>query len=133
MNKTMTRDEFLEYSKDQLAKASADPAELALKRLDALGRAVGVAKASFETSSSASIPVFTDPKPTQDVDPARAANVGKDNSFTTNLSDVQKQISMVERLGSHGIDEDGFPEDLNDAEVLEKGHKPGPDWGFDPS
>lgn len=65
-----------------------------------------------------------------------AANADKDRQFLSNLDQLKKRIekhkiAKAERERAHGIDEDGFPDDLNDKSFIEKGKLDGPAWGYD--
>lgn len=150
MKKSMTPDEFIAYAQEQTEKASGESRSKALKRIEALEEATAVAKESFTTSARANIPVFTEPTPTVEVDPQAAAKAsdGKGN-FASNLDELNKRLAKLkgdeekeddeEGKGKktktekrlHGLDVDGFPDDMNDPDFLEKGHLEGPGWGYD--
>ena len=135
MKKTMSPEEFVDYAKEQLAKAKTESKTDSQKRLDALHESTDIAKQSFTSSGRASIPVFTEPTPTANVSPQKAAvdSDGKGH-FASNLEDLNGRLAKLKKSSSvklHGLDDEGFPDDLNDPDFVKKGGSDGPDWGYD--
>lgn len=137
-----THESFLEYAAEQAKALKTDAPAQMVKRRDSLLKAVAVAK--LATGVDFPIECFVAPgdKTTPNTDEvvdlqSSAQQAAKFNSAVAQNFDVllqeasnmAKSAAPIEKRDL-GLDEDGFPEDLNDPQYL-KGLSKKPDWGFD--
>ncbi len=139
---TFTQETFLGYAAEQLKALKNDPPEQMLKRRDALREAVAMAKAATGTDFPIDVFVAPSEKTTPNTDDvvdlqSSAQQAAKFDSavaqnFDVLLEEATNMAKSAEPLEKRdlGLDEDGFPDDLNDPQYL-KGLSKKPDWGFD--
>ena len=134
-----THDSFLEYANAQTLALKGDSAERATARRESLTKALEVATA---TRDDFEIEVFksdeeTTPNTVTEFDLKASAPVAAKytSAVATNLdmllgeaSDLAKSEPLTKR--DLGLDEQGFPEDMNDPDYL-KGKPNKPAWDFD--
>lgn len=98
-HKSFTAAEFAVYVNEQLELAKAEDAEKAGARFKALQAAIGLAKTAFESSASASIPVYHDPWQTDATTKSIASPTGV-SSGTSNIGypvnvDTAKRMLVI--------------------------------------
>lgn len=133
MEKEMTLVEFLDYAKEQVAKASAEDEAGRKARGDALGKAWDVAKGSFFANGegvggtgSAKFTLYVDPdqaKPTEKETDPKAAAVA---------ADAAAAGRTVAQKADADDEAQGWPSDMNTSAFLEKRAPDDPEWGADP-
>lgn len=140
--KKFTQESFLEYARDQLKLSKGDVPEVAAKRRDALTKAVSVAQgagdADFEVEIFKAAGDKTTPNTEQVFDlKASAPQAARYDSavaqnFDVLLGEASKLAKAAEAPMARelGLDEQGFPDDMNDAAYL-KGLPKKPRWDFD--
>lgn len=143
--KKFTQETFLAYANEQALALKSDRPEVAPVRREALTKAIAVAQegaAEFEVAvfkSEESVNANKTTAQTETIFDAKAVapQAAKyDSAVAQNFdvllgeaSDMAKSGGVIEKRDL-GLDDDGFPDDMNDPNYL-KGKATKPNWDFD--
>ena len=151
----MSPETLAAYALAQIQKAATEPADKALRRLAALGKAIEVAKQAFVDSASDQIEVQVFEEETtaraddseKEISPVAAEPAIGNAAFASNPEDLTKSLARLakdlEALRDQPAAEPGavakttdaeWPFDMNSREFRDGVRKSedAPDWGFDP-
>lgn len=119
--KTFTPAEFATYVNDQLEKAKGEDATKAAARYKALQAAIGLAKTAFESTGSATIPVYHDPWQTDPTTKGIASPTGVTSGtsnvgYPTNVDTAKRAAAIAKQLREDAA----FAAEFESAVVLSK-------------
>lgn len=140
--KKFSHEQFLEYANEQVRALKSDEPEVRVARRDALTKSVSVAQVALRTGEDFEIEIFkadgdkTTPNTVDEFDlkesAPRAAKY--DSALATNLEELETVAKSLRAPAADkrdlGLDESGFPDDMNDPSYL-KGLPKKPNWDFD--